>query len=61
MPKNQYLIKENLAKIEEVREIENKIPTYEEFLENYEKESPANYEDLTHKNISSNRGYGPCS
>ena len=37
MPKgNPYLIKENLAKVEEVREIENEIPSYEEFMKTYE-------------------------
>ena len=61
MPKNTYFIKDNVPKIEEVREIENRVPSLEEFLENYKKESPVNYEDLTHEDISSNKGYGPCS
>jgi hypothetical protein len=63
MPKqNQYLIpKENYKKVEEVREIENQIPTYDEFLENYEKEIPVNYDDLNHIDIGSNKGFGPCS
>ena len=60
MPKNTYFIKENLAKVEEVREIENQIPSYGEFLENYNQEQ-INYEDLTHEDINSNKGYGPCS
>jgi len=33
---NQYLIKENYKKVEEVREIENEIPSYEEFMKTYE-------------------------
>jgi len=35
MPKNTYFIKDNVPKIEEVREIENEIPSYEEFMKNY--------------------------
>ncbi|CAI2180010.1 12362_t:CDS:2 [Funneliformis geosporum] len=35
MPKNTYFIKENYKKVEEVREIENEVPNYEEFLKNY--------------------------
>ena len=37
MPKlNPYLIKENYKKVEEVREINTEIPSYEEFMKNYE-------------------------
>jgi len=60
MPKNIYLIKENYKKVEEVRKIENEIPSYEEFLNNYNQEQ-INYEDLTYENISSSKGFGPCS
>ena len=60
MPKNIYSIKENLAKIEEVREIKNEVPSYEEFLENYNQEQ-VNYEDLVHEGIGSDKGFGPCS
>ena len=35
MPKNTYFIKENIPKIEEVREINTEIPTYEEFMKGY--------------------------
>ena len=35
MPKN-IIPKENFPKIEEVREINTEIPTYEEFLKNYQ-------------------------
>jgi hypothetical protein len=59
MPKNIYSIKENYKKSEEVREIKSEIPTYEEFLKNCNQEQ-VNYEDLTHEDISSNKGYGPC-
>jgi hypothetical protein len=60
MLKNTYLIKENYKKVEEVREIETKVLSCDEFLDNYNQEQ-VNYEDLTHENISSNKGYGPCS
>ena len=61
MPKNIYLPKENLPKIVEVREIESEIPSYEEFLKNYqqEKANKVNYNDLTYKDISSSKSYGP--
>lgn len=57
MPKNIYLI-ENYKKIEEVKEVENQIPTYEEFVKNYNQEQ-VNYDDLTHEDIGSNKIYGP--
>ncbi|KLL01737.1 MAG: hypothetical protein MRERC_9c015 [Mycoplasmataceae bacterium RC_NB112A] len=58
MPKNIYLPKDNLPKIFEVREIENEIPSYEEFLKNYQQEQ-VNYEDLTHNEINSDKSCGP--
>lgn len=60
MPKNTYFIKENYKKVEEIREVENQIPSYEEFLNNYN-QGQVNYDDLIHQDISSNKGYGPCS
>ncbi|CAG8625560.1 950_t:CDS:2, partial [Ambispora leptoticha] len=60
MPNNNNLIpKENHKKVEEVREIKNQIPSFEEFLNNYSQEQ-VNYDDLTHNDISSSKGYGPC-
>jgi hypothetical protein len=58
MPKNTYFIKENYKKVEEVREIKSEIPTYEEFLKNYNQEQ-VNYNDLTHADIGSGKSYGP--
>jgi hypothetical protein len=57
MPKN-IIPKDNIPKIYEVREVENQIPTYEEFLKTYQQEQ-VNYEDLTYKDINSNKSYGP--
>lgn len=65
MPKtNPYLIpKENKVQIEEVREIENEYPTYEEFMKNYEidkkvSESYAN-ELGSYSDIAIPQIYGP--
>jgi len=60
MTKNSLIPKENKAQIVEIREIENQIPTYEEFLNNYSQEK-ANYDELTHEDISLNEGFGPCN
>jgi len=60
MTKNNLIPKENIPKIVEIREIENQIPTYEEFLKSCESEQ-LNYTDLTHEDINSSKGYGPCS
>jgi len=64
MPKNIYLPKENIPKIEEVREIKNEIPTYEEFVKNYQADQETNnsYENEieSYSNIETPKGYGPC-
>jgi len=57
MPRNMIL-KDNIPKIYEISEVENKIPTYEEFLKNYQSEQ-ANYEDLTCQDISFGKNCGP--
>ena len=55
---NPYLIpKENYQKIEEVREIESKIPSFEEFMKSYESDGSLNYDDLS--SGGEVRGYGP--
>jgi hypothetical protein len=54
MPKNPYLIKENYKKVEEVREIDNKVPSFEEFMETYEFDERVaeSYEDeINHVNV----------
>jgi hypothetical protein len=56
---NEYIIiKENKAQIEEVREIENEVPSFEEFMRNYE--GGVNYADLSSDDIGKQEGYGPC-
>ncbi|RHZ35692.1 hypothetical protein [endosymbiont GvMRE of Glomus versiforme] len=41
-------------------ETEYKIPSYEEFLINYDGDERVNYEDLVNSDIGEIRGYGPC-
>jgi hypothetical protein len=61
MPKNTYFIKENIPKIEEVREIENQIPTYEEFMKNYKGDElvESSYQAEHEAKISHGPQYGP--
>ena len=69
---NQFIPKENIAKVEEIREINTEIPTYEEFIIKKSHLSPAarkkvinksgsNYQSpLIDSDISEIKGYGPC-
>ena len=65
MTKNNLIPKENKAQIEEIREIENQIPTYEEFLKNYnanEKVSESYENELNfYSDIGISKGFGPCA
>src|SRR6185369_10421740 len=49
--------KENYKQVEEIREIDYKVPSYEEFMKNYE--GKVNYDDLSGGDISVGKGYGP--
>ena len=60
MPKNIYLPKENIIKTEEIRELENEVPSYEKFVSNYQQEQ-VDYSDLTYIDISSSKKHGPCN
>jgi hypothetical protein len=64
MPKNTYFIKENYKKIEEVREIKSEIPSYEEFLKNYQadQEVSDSYENEieSYSDVGASKGFGPC-
>lgn len=53
MTKKYIIPKENIPKIEEIREIENEIPTYEEFLKNSNQEQ-VNYKDLNPRGFKFN-------
>ena len=59
MPKN-IIPKDNNPKTYEVREVESQIPSFDEFMKDYEQEQ-VNYSDLTHADIGSSRKSGPCS
>lgn len=72
MPKNQYFIKENYKKVEEVREAESHVLSCEEFINKKSQlssvarkkivnKSGSNYLSLlVDKDISEIKGYGPC-
>jgi hypothetical protein len=63
MPKN-IIPKDNIPKIFEVREIENQIPSYGEFLKNYQQEQTVSesYENevASYSDIGVNKGVDPC-
>lgn len=45
--------------VETVYEINNKVPSYEEFMKTYENDGNVNYDDLSSSNTDG-KGYGPC-
>jgi len=49
----------NLPPIEEIREIKNEVPSYEEFMRTYQADENLNYADLNGGDISEAKGYGP--
>ena len=57
---NNLIPKENIAQIEEVREINTEIPSFEEFMKTYESDGNLNYADLNGSDIGTQKGYGPC-
>jgi hypothetical protein len=69
---NNFIPKENLAKVETIQQIETTLPTYEEFVKKSNlsltarkkiiNKSGSNYQSpLIDKDISEVKGYGPCS
>ena len=64
MPQN-IIPKDNIPKIYEVREVENKIPTYEEFMKSYQTDQVVSesYENESNSygDIGVLKDYGPCS
>ena len=61
MPKNTYFIKENIPKIEEVREMNTEIHSYEEFLKSYKGDELVENSYQTEHKAKINHGsqYGP--
>jgi hypothetical protein len=45
--------------VQELKE-EYQIPSYEEFMKDYQADDNLNYEDLSSDDLGSSRGYGPC-
>src|SRR3954451_7322162 len=56
---NNLIPKENIAQIEEIREIKNEIPSFEEFMKTYENDGNLNYDDLNGGSVGEFGGYGP--
>jgi len=66
MPKNNiYLPKENYKQVEEIREINYQVPSFEEFMRNYERDEKVgeSYENEIngHDDIRIKKGYGPTT
>jgi len=57
---NNNLIIENKKPFETVQEVNNEIPTYEEFMKTYESDGNLNYDDLSGGDVGEVKGYGPC-
>ena len=56
---NNLIIENKKAPIEEVGEMDHQVPSYEEFMKNYEYDGKVNYEDLDNRNVGEGKGYGP--
>ena len=56
---NTIPIEVNKKPFEIVQEVNNEIPSFEEFMKNYE--GDVNYDDLNGGDVGTQEGYGPCS
>lgn len=56
---NGIPIEVNKKPFEIVQEVNNEIPSYEEFLKNYENDGNLNYADLNGGNLGTQQSYGP--
>jgi len=60
---NNLIVKENYKQVEEVREIKNEYPSFEEFMKTYESDEGMidSYENevASYGDISNIKGYGP--
>ena len=50
----------NKKPVELVQELENEIPSFEEFMKSYESDGTLNYDDLSGGSVGKVKGYGPC-
>ena len=55
---NQYA---NKKPFEIVQEVNNEVPSFEEFMKSYESDVNVNYDDLNSGDVGEVKGYGPCS
>lgn len=58
---NGIPIEVNKKPFEIVQEVNNEIPSYEEFLKTYESDGSLDYDDLVGGDVGEVKGYGPCS
>ena len=61
MVNENNLIIENKKPFEIVQEVNNEIPSLEEFMKTYESDGNVNYDDLSAGDVGTEEGYGPCS
>lgn len=58
---NQIPIEVNKKPFGTVYELKNEIPSYEEFMKNYQSDGNLNYDDLSGGSVGELKGYGPCT
>ena len=59
MVKENIIPIENKKPFETVYELKNEIPSFEEFMKDYENDGNLNYDDLSVYDISIDKCYGP--
>jgi len=57
---NTIPIEVNKKPFEIVQEVNNEVPSFEEFMKNYENDGNVNYDDLSGGDVGEVKGYGPC-
>ena len=60
MVKENIIPIENKKPFETVYEIKNEVPSFEEFMKNYESDGNLNYDDLSGGDIGTPKASGPC-
>jgi len=60
LTRNDPLIIENKKPFEIVQEVNNEVPSFEEFMKTYESDGNSNYDDLNSGDVGESKGYGPC-
>ena len=57
---NEIPIEVNKKPFETVYEIKNEVPSFEEFMKNYENDANLNYDDLSSGSVGTPKASGPC-